>query len=256
MPYLLRRDVVGWRLSSFTDYDGSCFKLESGEQVSQTEGWIADPDNVKLLLSGAKKLLAPDQMMLPALESVDLLKAFQSGGYMLDADWRVRKFMGPPLTELRAEHVMALFAMHLSWHKAQGIEPENKPMYMVWAPEPKVPGLLFPDQKLGLAVKDTEINPGLTTTQGEICVSTDRMGWKQVVLKWSDWYAYPKTYRPAMNMCTLMVQRYLKGAVPVDVDSIPTLLGSDKFLSHEGVIFNKGGFLTISIDDFLPKEGA
>jgi hypothetical protein len=256
MSYLLRRDVVGWRLSSFTDYDGSSFMLESGERVSKTEGWIADPDNVNAMLMGAKKLLEPEEMMLPALESVDLLKALQRGGQMLDSNWRVRKFMGPPLSLLRAEHIMALFVLHLSWHKDQKIDPENKPMYMVWAPEPKVPGLLFPDRKLGLAIKDSEINPSVTEPQGEICIVTDKMGWRQVVLKWSDWYAYPKTYRPGMNMCTLFVQKFLKEAVPVAADSIPTLLGSDKFLSHEGVMFNKGGFLTISIDDFLPKEGA
>lgn len=256
MAYLLRRDAVGWRLSSFTDYDGSCFTLENGERVSKMQGWIADPDNVRAMLSGAKTLLAPEDMMLPALESADLLTAFQSGGYMLDSNWRIRKFMGPPLSKLSAEHIMALFVMHLSWHKDQNLDPENKPMYTIWAVEPKVPGLLFPDHRMGLAVKDSEINPSFTEPQGEICIITDKMGWRQVVLKWQDWYAYPKAYRPEMNMCTLFVQKFLKGAVPVNADSIPTLLGSDKFLSHEGMMFNKGGFLTISIDDFLPKEGA
>jgi hypothetical protein len=254
--YLLMRDAVGWKLAAFKDYDGSCFLLESGRRVSKTEGWIADPDNVKALLRGERKLAEPEDLMYPSLKAPDLLAALGSGGYQLDAEWRIRKSMGLPMTELKTDRIMALFVMHLSWHKEQKLDPENKPMHMVWLPEPhKVPGLLFPDGRLGLTETDQAmgVQPG---GGGDLCVMQDKMGWKQVVLKWSDWYAYPKAYRPDMHMCTLFVEKFMKDAVPMEADGIPTLLGSGKFLTPEGTILNKGGFLAISIDDFFPKEGA
>jgi hypothetical protein len=155
---------------------------------------------------------------------------------------------------MRANHIMSLFLVHLSWCKAQGKDPEHGPLNVVWLPQAKLPALLLPDRQLGVGATDEDLQV-VEGNGGEVREIVDQGGRRQMLIGWGDWSAYPKAYQEVVAVATLFCQRFMKEAKPMAAETVEQYLGPNRFLTPEGTVLQKGNFLALSIDGFLEQKG-
>jgi hypothetical protein len=249
--FIIRKDALGYRLAPLIEndgeegnYDGTMFTLENGEKVGKHQGWIAEPENLLAVQTGGK-MKTPEELMIPSLKPDQIRKRLHQMGLCLDHDWRIRKFMREPFTKVKALHALPLIEMHKKVCEEAKKDPENVPLNIGWF-----------DGALGMFVGPM---PTMVPEMegGQIVLYKDRMGHFQVVLKHGDWYAYPKDQRDDMPVCTLFLMKFMDRTQPSNFETMEELIGQDKFMTPEGILVGKGGFITLSIDDFLgpaPKE--
>lgn len=188
--FLLRKDAVGWKISPLHQhdpYDGSRFQLESGEYVGAQSGWIACSENLQAVAANQTKLLTIDEIMSPDLTAKQLMRLLEKFDYRLDGEWRLRKWMGSPFTNLKATHARGLFSLHEALCKTMKKDINKMPQYVGWNEEQKSPVMIVPVG--GVAIPEMD---------GEIVLYRDQLGHRQVVLKAGDWYGYPKGARDGL----------------------------------------------------------
>lgn len=239
--FLLRKDVVGWMVSPLHQdepFDGSTYQLESGERIGYNSGWLACSENLQALSRGQKKLLTLEEVMSPDLTAKQLMRLLEQFDYRLDSEWRLRRWMGAPFTNLLAKHARALVEIHKEICKGLKKDPKTMPQYVGWHEQQKQPVIVMPQG--GALVPEID---------GEIVLYRDQLGHRQVVLKGGDWYGYPKA--ASNGLVTLFWMEYMQRTEPSGCESISELLGKDKFVTPEGLLCSTASTFTISVDDIL-----
>ncbi len=247
--YLIRKDLLGWKIAPYVDYDGFIFTLESGEKVGREQGWIAEPENLMAMAQGTK-LKTPDQLTVPELEGDELVRFIGKLGYCLDHDWRVRRFMREPFTKLTLMNISVLAIMH-----AQICGSDE-------AAQKQLITLGWFDGKAGMVTKKGVLilpsdAPPEGMELGSLCLFRDQMNRHRILLRWRDWFLAAKEQSDTKPLCTLEAMKYIPEdkLTPLDAESVEAFLGRDKFLTPEGLVVGRGSFLTISIDGFLDNPG-
>lgn len=242
--FVIIKDAIGWRLAPYTDYDGQIFHLENGGAIGKHEGFIAEPENLLAIGTGGH-MKTPDELTIPDLDAHEIMPFLKKMGMCLDHEWRIRKFMKAPYTNIKAGHVAPMIELHIQFCSSVKKDPESMPLHLA----------AFED-KIGLLLGNTA---GLIpeVPGGEIYLYKDRMGHEQIVLKHKDYYAYPKGQRDDAPIVTLMLIKFMDRTEPSGFESVEELLGKDKFVTPEGMIVGHGSYMTISIDDILnpPSDG-
>lgn len=255
--YLIRKDALGWKVAELApedNYDGSTFILNTGERVGKEQGWLANSENV-LALARHQSLRNPEELSMPELTGTELVRFLGKLGYCLDHDWRVRRFMREPFTKITADNITPIVMGHVMALKEE--QAQKIPITLGWF-EGKI-GLIAPG---GVALLPDKLPEGVPV--GDIVlIKTSTKGSPdtfRVALKIQDWFAVPKAQHEAQPICTLELIRFLPEdrIVQTGASSVEELLGKDRFLTPEGMMVNRGSFLTLSIDDFLknpPSDG-
>jgi hypothetical protein len=245
LGYLLRKDMMGWKLSPYVDFDGVIFTAEDGEKIGKYQGWIAEATNVLAIIQH-REMRLPEELMLPAFNADQLMKALKKIGYCLDNKWRIRRFMRPPFTKLKEEHIMPMVSIHLQVCEKEKKNPEAHTSLLAWM-----------EDQVGIMPPTNPPGAGLLPEHegGSICIVKDRMGFRRIVLKFGDWYVTPRDQNEQVNICSVSFTQYMKDVEPTGAKTVEELLGKDMFLSPEGVIVGRGAYFNISIDDILgPQE--
>jgi hypothetical protein len=244
MSFIIRKDVTGFRLAPYTEYDDEMFTLENGEKVGKLHGWIAEPENLAAILTGGK-MKTPEELTIPELNSQQITAFLKKMGMCLDHEWRIRRFMKEPFTKIKTSHIPPMIELHKKMCEGLKKNPEAMPMNVGWF-----------DGAVGIfAGPQVMILPEVEG--GEIVLSKDQMDRFRVVLKFGDWYAYPKAQRDDAPICTFMLMQFMSGTQPTNQENMEDLLGKDSFVTPEGILVGKGNYLSISVDDILgppPEE--
>jgi hypothetical protein len=249
--YLLRQDALGFKIAELAEecFDGEVFTLATGERVGKRQGWLANPENL-LEMARHQPLKDPDQLSVPELTGTELVRFLGKLGYCLDHDWRVRRFMREPFTKLTALNVAPIVAVHLQLYKEEGAQ--KNPITLGWFDGRVgvvVPGnvVILPDGEPPEGIPKGDLVLVKTT------VAKDDPPKYRLALKLHDWYLFPKDQAEGQPMCTLEMIQFLPEdrVVQTGADTVAELLGTDRFLTPEGMVVNRGSMLTISIDDFF-----
>lgn len=256
MGFVLRKDGIGlWKVEAFTAYNGYAFTLESGEQIAQAQAFVCDPSNLAAAVANVP-LKAPGSLMLPDLDAKQIQEHLGSMKAQLDSDWRIRKLMGSPFMDLHVQNIGPIIRVHeavcLKMKKdpdAQpcaialvGTTPEKKHLFAYLQPDGT--GIPLPEGK------DIAEVPGMN--DGEIHLTTDRMGFQRVVLKTGDWFMYAKSQWADSPVVVLSAMKWMPNTTPTNADSIKELVGPDRFVTPEGMLLRRGGTtMDFSVDDLI-----
>lgn len=259
LGFVLRKDGLGfWKVESYTSFDGYGFTLDSGERIATAKAYVCDPRNLE---AAAKnwKMTEPSGMMLPDLDAKQIAEHLATMSCQLDSDWRIRHAMGAPFMKLKATNIGPMIKVHEAVcmkdkknpedvlcavaHVGTGPEPEKHEMFAYLMKDGT--GVPLPD---GKDMKDVSSQ----FDEGEIHLVVDRMGFKRIVFKLGDWYAYPKSQWKEAPVCVFTVMKYMPGTQNTSADSVAELVGPDKFVTTEGNLLAKGGkAMDWNIDDIL-----
>ena len=242
LGYLIQQDASGYKLAPYVDYDGSVFTLECGEMVGREQGFVADAGNI-IAMSQRQKMKTFNDMWYPPYDADQIMKALKKVGHCLDHQWRVRRFMREPVTKLTALHIMPMIEIHKQFCQAKSKNPESTLITLGYFEDK--PGLILADDK------QMGICPLPTHEGGQFCTLKDRMGFTRLYLKFGDWYATPREARDDQPVCTFTLMHYVQGLEVLEAQSVEEILGTEQFLTPEGVLVGKGSYFNISIDDFL-----
>jgi hypothetical protein len=241
LGFLIRKDGLGFKLSAYTEYNGTIFTTDSGEKVGKHQGFIAEPENIISIVRKTKMKL-PEELLIPPLDADQIMQALKKIGHCLDHEWRIRRFMKEPFTKIKATNIMPLIEVHKQYCASIQKNPEATPLLIGWFEEAL--GIMVEKPKQGIMLCPEHDG-------GEICTIKDRMDFKRIVLKFGDWYAFPREQQENVPICALTLAQFVPDAMPTNAENVQEVLGNDKFLTPEGVIVGKGSYFNFSIDDIL-----